>query len=483
MFFVFLFFALSTKANAFIHNSYNGEFSFNDLWFTSSNVIDRTVNIYNISSGTLFQTISKEYPIHGFGKSTLFYENYLFVSSPWVENNVGVVYVYKYDNFTWLDHTVIEIPAGFREEGAYFGLEMKLEDDYILIAGFGVNRVFKFIFSDGKVEFLDTFKPNVFQNSRFGHSICVGDGVVVVGAISENNEGCAYVFDSSSYSLIQKIYYPRPQHTNVNFGYDCDFDNGILVIGSQRGTFGGGDAVVYEQVGNQFEFKQILSPSVENDILGGQFGVSVSVHNRDDYCTVLVGGPELLDMRGFVNGAVSVFFKDHNNFTQQETFYNENAIISNGFGLHVYHFNATHFLTSSKSSNLPRMYGNIGMYTKSPTPSPTKNPTLSPTMTPTAFPTKSPTKEPTRFPSTTPTFSPSDSPTEFSISFRTPAPTQAPTSNVTEVGETSSSITTNTVIIVSSTSFSILLCSCCCCIFVLCGKRRRRDKDYDNSYI
>ena len=80
--------------------------------------------------------------------------------------------------------------------------------------------------------------PEPEEDDRFGSSVAIGDGVLVVGVPHDSNDGThdsagtVYLYDISSRHLIQVIHNPEPERGDL-FGSSVAIGDGVLAIGAE----------------------------------------------------------------------------------------------------------------------------------------------------------------------------------------------------------------------------------------------------------
>ena len=119
--------------------------------------------------------------------------------------------------------------------------------------------------------------------ARFGASVALGDGLVLVGApgviLSELNEGAAYLFEreGDAWTQVAKL---RRENTGRNdmAGAAVGLDGGIAVVGAPGADVAGtdsGTALVYERAAGGWEQVATLVPEAAQG--GERFGSAVAV--------------------------------------------------------------------------------------------------------------------------------------------------------------------------------------------------------------
>ncbi|MCR9076402.1 MAG: FG-GAP repeat protein, partial [bacterium] len=119
---------------------------------------------------------------------------------------------------------------------------------------------------------------------NFGCSIAIDDGIVVVGAYQDEdngeNSGSAYVFDVSTGAQIAKLL-PEDWQADAFFGNSVDIDNGIVAVTAQN--YIDGSAYLFDASTGAQLFQLLPSDGEADD----QFGHDIAIEDN----IVAVGAP------------------------------------------------------------------------------------------------------------------------------------------------------------------------------------------------
>ncbi len=148
---------------------------------------------------------------------------------------------------------------------------------FVLGEGFTFAKVYLFDASSGnqinKLQ-ADIENYNGDQGGHFGDSICMGNGLVAVGApnrsIFFDFSGAAYVFNASTGEQLQFIF-PADGHDRDNFGNSVAIDDGTLAIGARHDDDSGsksGSAYLYEAASGALISKLAASDGASSDLFG-----------------------------------------------------------------------------------------------------------------------------------------------------------------------------------------------------------------------
>jgi hypothetical protein len=108
-------------------------------------------------------------------------------------------------------------------------------------------------------------------NARFGHSVAVGSGRIVVGAYGDNGgRGSAYIFDLDGNQLAKIT--ASDGAVNDLFGFSVAIGGDRIVVGALRGSSGYGSAYIFDLDGNQLA-KLTASDGAASDFFGNSVAI------------------------------------------------------------------------------------------------------------------------------------------------------------------------------------------------------------------
>lgn len=175
--------------------------------------------------------------------------------------------------------------------GDYFGYAVDLLGDATLVGALGTNDLASdsgsaYLFNTSTGQQLMEFLPgNTTANQYFGHAVSLLDGLAIVGAWGDAdngaNSGAVYVFDQSTGQLLQKLHSNSSQPVAL-FGYSMDAQGQVLLVGAP-GHGNSGKVYVYD-TSTWIERTRLNIGGIPN----GRFGTSVAVWGTQ----ALVGAPE-----------------------------------------------------------------------------------------------------------------------------------------------------------------------------------------------
>lgn len=132
--------------------------------------------------------------------------------------------------------------------------------------------------------------PHSQLDGAFGTSVAVSGGIVAVGSYQENASGftaagVAYLFSLKGGHLLKTLSSPNPQ-ASARFGWSVAIGGGVVVVGAPSETVSGvadaGRAYVFSTTGSLLA--TLVSPGLTN---GGVFGSAVGVSGS----RIIVGAP------------------------------------------------------------------------------------------------------------------------------------------------------------------------------------------------
>ena len=250
-----------------------------------------------------------------FGISVAISDGYIVVGAPLDNvptNNEGSVYVYRLERgeFRLLQHIKNPEP----ETRDNFGFSVAIHDGFIVVgnndnsANSGSGYVFRL--ERGEFRLLQHIKnpdKGSPENDYFGSSVAISDGFIVVGAGGDNDvSGSVYVYrlERGEFRLLQRIQNPDGSPEGDRFGVSVAIHDGYIVVGASfdNGSFDDeGSVYVYRLERGEFKNPQKLeSPDKKED---GEFGFSVAIHDG----RVVVGQPYGNDSDSSKPGTAYIF--------------------------------------------------------------------------------------------------------------------------------------------------------------------------------
>jgi len=153
-------------------------------------------------------------------------------------------------------------------------------------------QIFKILPSDGAAD------------DYFGRSIAMDNGIIAVGATSDNdngnNSGSAYLFNASTGTQLFKIL-PSDGAANDSFGISIAIDNGFVAVGAWADDDNGnasGSAYIFDAATGTQLFKILPSDGAANDM----FGIAIAIENG-----IMAVGADGDDDKGNASGSAYLF--------------------------------------------------------------------------------------------------------------------------------------------------------------------------------
>ena len=247
--------------------------------------------------------------------------------------NSGSAYIYTLDG-----GNQIKITASDGAAGDAFGLSVAVGNGRIVVGALnnddnGSNSGSAYIFDLDGTQLAKITASDAAAGDRFGRSVAVGNGRIVVGAPEDNSlQGSAYIFDLDGTQLA-KITASDGAAYDV-FGASVAVGNGRIVVGANGsnggGNSGAGAAYIYDLDGNLLT-KITASDGVAGNSLantpGDNFGITVAIGNGR-----IVVGAYLDDDNGTFSGSVYIFDLDG---TQLAKITASDGFANDSFGLSV----------------------------------------------------------------------------------------------------------------------------------------------------
>jgi hypothetical protein len=221
----------------------------------------------------------------------------MVVGSPFHNDAAGAAYVFAWDGTNWTEQA--KLTAANASAGDGLGLDVDIDGDTIIVGGSGDDDVVAdsgaaWIFvRQGDVwseqAKLKASDPALYD--LFGIKVALDGDTAIVGAPFDDDDGLgsgsAYVFQRAGQSWTQQTKLTASDAAQFDrFGVSVDIDNGAVIVGADSnddaGSFSGSAYVFTENAGGWNEqAKLTASDAAATD----QFGFSVAI----DGDTVVVG--------------------------------------------------------------------------------------------------------------------------------------------------------------------------------------------------
>ena len=196
----------------------------------------------------------------------------------------GSAYVYEQQpGGTWQQTAKLTADDGASNDS--FGVSVAISDGVVVIGangGTGSAYVYEQQ-ADGTWPQIAKLTEDDQGDAQFGHSVATSSGVVVIGALydNDNNSGSAYIFEQRVDGTWQQTAKLTADDgaSNDQFGKSVAASNGVAVIGAFLDDDNGessGSAYVYKQLWDG-TWQQIAKLTADDAASGDNFGVSVAL--------------------------------------------------------------------------------------------------------------------------------------------------------------------------------------------------------------
>jgi hypothetical protein len=263
------------------------------------------VYVYDSTTYTELTTItaSDAQSSDRFGSSVAIGEGKIVVGAAKVANSVGKVYVY--DSTTYAELTTIT--ASDAQVGNYFGVSVAIGEGKIVVgshledsAGSNAGKVYIYD-STTYIELTTITASDAQSNYRFGSSVAIGEGKLVVGADSvASNNGKVYVLDATTYAELTTITASDAQSDDY-FGVSVAIGEGKIVVGvhaEDTVAFNAGKVYIYDST----TYAQITTITASDAQSDDYFGASASIGEGK-----IIVGALLEDTAGSNAGKVYIY--------------------------------------------------------------------------------------------------------------------------------------------------------------------------------
>jgi len=243
--------------------------------------------LYDAATGNeLFQLLADNgFDFDHFGTSVAIDGNIVVVGAPGVFVSVlgqGAAYLFDTDTGAQLNQLSADDP----EVGDDFGQSVAIADGIVAVGnpedsdkGLSSGAVYLFDASTG--DQIAKIVPDDGQAfDRFGTEVALADGVLAVGLPEadgvEANAGAAYLYDVDTQTLIARLEASDGESSD-KFGHSIDVEGGLVVVGARLEDENGLDAgaVYLYDAASGTELEKLLAD--EADAAGDAFGTSVGI--------------------------------------------------------------------------------------------------------------------------------------------------------------------------------------------------------------
>ena len=217
-------------------------------------------------------------------------------------SNSGSAYIFDLDGTE-----LAKIDASDGDSGDRFGYSVAIGNGRIVVGAEGdnLNKGSAYIFDLDGTQLAKITASDGAANDLFGASVAVGNGRIVVGADGDDDNGSssgsAYIFDLDGTQLAKIT--ASDGAADDNFGASVAVGSGRIVVGAyldDDNDFDSGSAYIFDLDGTQ-----LAKITASDGAIFDQFGTSVAVGNGR-----IVVGAEFDDDNGFNSGSAYIFDLD-----------------------------------------------------------------------------------------------------------------------------------------------------------------------------
>ena len=285
------------------------------------------VFIYDVTTGSLFRTISNTFTSSGnFGYGLKIVGDYIFIGNAAANNAAGAVYVYSISTGTLIK--TITNPGDVTNQ--IFGQALDVYGNYMVTGGLANSGAGKaWLYKTDTGDWTDTYhvwtkdNPNVVTNDAtdyFGYAVAINDSYVAIAAQEENdpndtarNAGRVYIYNLAG-TLQRELSNPVTSgYAKLGYGLSIDGDN--LLVTDPYVTVNGypsaGQAYIFDITDGTL-VTTFVNPNAygtpNNDQFGGTANGNVSGGGAIKGGYVAISAPqESTDAQIYNSGKVYIF--------------------------------------------------------------------------------------------------------------------------------------------------------------------------------
>ncbi|CAH0380210.1 unnamed protein product [Pelagomonas calceolata] len=232
----------------------------------------------------------------------------------------GAVYVFHTSDGGATYSQVAKLTASDAAAGDYFGYSVAIDGSTIVIGAYRDNdggsdsgSAYVFHTTDGGATYVEVAKltaSDAAAGDRFGNSVAIAGGTIVIGAYDDDDagskSGSAYVFRTSdggaTYGQVAKLT-AADAAAEDDFGRSVAISGDSVVVGAHQWSIGGtGMAYVFQTSDGSATYEQVAKLTASDAANYDRFGVSVAIDGGN-----VVVGAYLDDDGGQSSGSAYVF--------------------------------------------------------------------------------------------------------------------------------------------------------------------------------
>ncbi|MGK7871833.1 MAG: FG-GAP repeat protein [Xenococcaceae cyanobacterium] len=229
--------------------------------------------LFDITSGSLLKkfTAFDGAALDQFGVSVAIDENYALIGS-YADDDKGADSGSAYLFDTTSGSLLQKFTAPDGAAGNWFGISAAIEENYALIGSFGDGSAYLFDTTSGSQ--LQKFTPPGGAGDLFGFSVAIDGDRVLIGSRGDDDSGTdsgsAYLFDKITGSLLKKFTAPDGSAGDL-FGFSVAIDGNNALIGSYLDDDNGtnsGSAYLFDTTSGSLLQKFTAPDGAANDVFG-----------------------------------------------------------------------------------------------------------------------------------------------------------------------------------------------------------------------
>ncbi len=315
-----------------------------------SNHTQNSVYVYSLDG----KTINFEYKIYPsdtqtgtfgmlFGAGLLYSDGQLFVGARnRTINNipVGAVYLFKYENYHWIEKQIILPPQPY-SFGGYFSTFISKSNDYLLIGADHYDsefensgKAFLYKFINNQYEFYQEFSPpDEKEGQLFGSCGIIKDNTIFIGSPSDSTKNglysgsvYAYIVEDSLW-IFQRKYISEPSSEFLSLGISITSNEEYVFVGTTgRPSYSiPGEVYIYKYNNHVLNLEQIIETG--DKFSGDIFGIFLFAKGD----SLLVGAFNDT-VKNEISGAAYLFVNKDEKWGKKYKIYPSDEVNTNTFG-------------------------------------------------------------------------------------------------------------------------------------------------------
>lgn len=315
-------------------------------------LIGLMINVFSLNAQDVTNKITP-FPAsqyQDFGSATAISSQVAVVGAPGDNGNKGAVYIYDLEGTTWQVRPKLMALDG--NSNHYFGASVAIHNGVLVVGAPGVSNntgaAYVFIKSGNNWVFAQKLIPaGGIIGDQFGASVAVSNGIIAIGAYSDNavgnDGGAVYIFTSSnlsSWTQVQKLV-AFDGILQDEFGISVSLENTTLAVGSRYSDVPGTPPVMFANAGAVYIYEQVITPPAITPAFVNVGKVTAADRQMNDYLGnsvainngMIIAGAYGDDDYGINSGSAYIF--SGTNFITQTKINSSDAAANHNFGWSV----------------------------------------------------------------------------------------------------------------------------------------------------